>query len=156
VDVERPRRFRRYRLQLSEDELAVWRTFSLAHSHLMKTLDDALREEHAISFSEYEVLYELARAPDGRLRMAELADRLLFTRGGITRVVSRLEDDGYLRRGTVDDDLRGVTAELTDEGYDVFAAAARGHVARVRSQLLEPVGGDSRAFLRALRRILSA
>ena len=133
----------------------VWRAFSLAHTHLMRTFDDALREENGLSLSEYEVLYTVASSPDARLRISELSDSLLFTRGGVSRVVTRLETKGYLQRESVDDDLRGVTAVLTDEGYSVFVPAARDHVARLRQHFLEPVGRDGRALQRVLGRILA-
>ena len=143
----------RYETRLTDDERELWRAFSIAHAHLIKMLDDALRETEGLSLSGYEVLYALSTTPGNRLRMAELADRLLFTRGGVTRVVNRLEGLGYLRRGGVDDDLRGVTAELTDEGYRAFMSAARGHVGRIRTAFLDPVGADSSTFLSVLERL---
>ncbi len=66
------------------------------------------------------------------MRMAELADLLVFTRSGITRLIERLERQGYVERRECSDDARGVNAILTEQGFLVFEQAARTHVARLR------------------------
>ena len=80
----------------------------------------------------YEVLLFLADAPDGRLRMCELADGVLLSRCGLTRLVDRLERDGLVRRERCDDDARGLNAVITAEGRELFARARRTHLAGVR------------------------
>lgn len=108
-----------------------------AHSALVKALDAELEAEHGLPLSSYEVLLHLADAPERRLRMAELADRALLSRSGMTRLVDRLERDGFLERDACDDDRRGSFAVLTDAGAGVLARARPTHLAGVRRRFLE-------------------
>jgi len=85
------------------------------------------------------VLYELVRAPGNRLRMAELADRLLFTRSGVTRLVDRLVELGYVTRCASSTDGRGLYAQLTAEGLEKAQAARATHRAGVREFFLSRV-----------------
>jgi len=84
--------------ELSETELAVWRGFLRLHAALAKQLDAELEAAHGLPLSSYEVLINLQAAPDQRLRMADLADRALLSRSGMTRLVDRLERQGLLAR----------------------------------------------------------
>ena len=76
---------------LEERELAAWKGFLRAHREVVARLDDELQRSHDLPLSSYEVLLYLAQSDDGRLRMGELADRLLLSRSGLTRLVDRLE-----------------------------------------------------------------
>jgi DNA-binding MarR family transcriptional regulator len=147
-----PRRYR-YKRRLSEDERALWRSFVIAHARVIRALDDELRTRHGLDLAGFEVLYELLSAPDNQLRMAELAERLVYTRSGVTRVVDRLARRGYLERCSVDDDARGVYAILTGKGFAVFDAAVGNHVAAVRRLFLDPVGEDATTLAQVLSRL---
>ncbi len=83
---------------LSEGELRVWRTYLQAHALLLRWLEADLVGQTGISLAHYDVLVQLALADDHRLRMHELADRVMLSRSGITRVVDRLEADGLVER----------------------------------------------------------
>ena len=85
-------------------------------------LDAQMRAEHGLPVSSYEVLMFLADAPGRRLRMAEIADRVLLSRSGLTRLVDRLVELGYVTRCAVEGDGRGTYAELTDAGLDKLEA----------------------------------
>src|SRR4051794_27231921 len=93
--------------KLSPRELAAWRGFLRVHAALAKALDEELQAAHGLPLSSYEVLAVLQAAPGKRLRMAELADRVLLSRSGMTRLVDRLARDGLLRRELCSDDGRG-------------------------------------------------
>src|SRR5436190_12035854 len=77
------------RSMLTERELGAWRGLLETHSRIVARLDSELEREHGLSLSSYEVLMYLADADGARLRMGELADRLLLSRSGITRLVDR-------------------------------------------------------------------
>jgi DNA-binding MarR family transcriptional regulator len=89
----------------------------------------------------------LADARDRRLRMADIADRVLLSRSGLTRLVDRLVSQGYVTRCAADEDGRGAFAELTDAGLEKFRAARRTHREGVRRCFLDRLdGSDQRAL----------
>jgi len=108
-----------------------------AHSELVKALDAELAREHDLPLSSYEVLLFLNDSPNGRMRMSELADSVLLSRSGLTRLVDRLERDGLLKRERCESDARGLFAEITDEGRQVFGAARQTHLDGVRRLFLD-------------------
>jgi DNA-binding MarR family transcriptional regulator len=132
---------------LNEEELAAWRGMLRAHAELTKELDAQLAREHKLPLSSYEVLLYLADAPDGRMRMAELAESVLLSRSGLTRLVDRLEREGLLKRERCESDARGYFAEITPKGRRLFDAARRTHLDGVRALFLSRF---SREELRAL------
>src|SRR3954451_24358821 len=114
--------------ELSEAELAVWRGFLRLHAALAKQLDAELEAAHGLPLSSYEVLLNLATAPDQRLRMADLADRALLSRSGMMSLVDRLERQGLLERDTCASDARGCFAVLTEAGLAMFTKARATHL----------------------------
>ena len=101
--------------QLNADELAAWRGFLRVHARVTRELDAELLAAHGLALSSYEVLLFLDNAPEGRLRMAQLADSVLLSRSGLTRLVDRLEEGGLVWCESFLSDLRGFNAVLTDE-----------------------------------------
>ena len=89
----------------------------------------------------------LAAAPERRLRMAEIADRVLLSRSGLTRLVDRLVELGYVTRCAVEGDGRGAYAELTDAGLDKLEAARRTHREGVRRCFLEHLNPTDQVVL---------
>ena len=118
-----------------------------AHAELVKALDAELMREHDLPLSSYEVLLFLNESDEGRMRMSELADSVLLSRSGLTRLVDRLERDGLLTRERCESDARGLFAEITDEGRSTFAAARSTHLDGVRRLFLDRFTRDE---LRAL------
>ncbi|HEX7738058.1 MAG TPA: MarR family transcriptional regulator, partial [Marmoricola sp.] len=104
---------------------------------LLDRLDRELRQAHDLSLPEYEILVRLSESPDRTLRMAALADAMAYSRSRITHTVARLERAGLISRGEDPTDRRGVTAHLTDVGFDKLAAAAHTHVTGVREHLVD-------------------
>jgi DNA-binding MarR family transcriptional regulator len=113
-----------------------------AHAELTRALDAQLTREHDLPLSSYEVLLFLADAPDGRMRMSELAESVLLSRSGLTRLVDRLERDGLLKRERCESDARGLFAEITPEGRELFDAARRTHLDGVRALFLDRFSRD--------------
>ena len=117
---------------LARHELAAWRGFLRAHSAVTRELDAELLAEHGLALSSYEVLLFLADAPSGRMRMSELAERVLISRSGLTRLADRLARDGLIERKPCTEDARGWFASLTPEGRELFARARKTHLDGVR------------------------
>lgn len=116
---------------LSRTELDVWRSFLRAHAHITRVLEGELLAAQRLSLASYDVLVQLSEAPGHRLRMTELADAVLLSRSGVTRLVDRLERSGLVARARVDSDGRGVEAVLTQLGYDRLRAATGTHLSGV-------------------------
>jgi DNA-binding MarR family transcriptional regulator len=122
--------------ELDGAELGAWRGLLRVHAALAKALDAGLTAEHDLPLSSYEVLITLQAAPGRRCRMADLADRVLLSRSGTTRLVDRLEREGLLERETCSDDGRGTFAVLTDAGEQLLASARPTHLGDVRERFL--------------------
>src|SRR5215212_3461298 len=92
--------------RLSRIELEAWYGFLRSHSGLIAELDRELEATHGMALRSYEVLLKLAQADQGRMRMSELADAVVLSRSGLTRLVDRLEElrtmAGYWQRLDVD------------------------------------------------------
>jgi DNA-binding MarR family transcriptional regulator len=117
-------------------ELRAWRGFLAAHARLMAELDAELRAAHDMPLANYDVLTTLEDAPDGRVRMSELADAVLLSRSGLTRLCDRMERDGLVRRAPDAADGRGSYACITDAGRAAMRRARPTHQAGVRERFL--------------------
>jgi DNA-binding MarR family transcriptional regulator len=122
---------------LNSEEQAAWRAYLDGTRLLFQELDRQLESDADLSLTDYELLVRLSEAPDGTLRMRDLADATLSTRSGVTRAVTRAERAGWVRRVECEDDRRGMNAELTAAGRAKLGSAAPGHVAAVREHLLD-------------------
>ena len=122
---------------LSPHELAAWRGLLRVHARVTQQLDTQMQAAHGISASAYEVLMFLDDAPDHRLRMSEIADRVLLSRSGCTRLVDRLAEQGYVTRCADTADGRGLYAQLTDEGLAKIGAARITHHEGIRRFFLD-------------------
>jgi DNA-binding MarR family transcriptional regulator len=127
---------------LDAEELAAWRGMLRAHAELVRELDSDLAREHDMPLSSYEVLLYLNDSDEGRMRMSELADSVLLSRSGLTRLVDRLERQGLLKRERCESDARGLFAEITPQGRKVFATARKTHLDGVRRVFLSRFSRD--------------
>jgi DNA-binding MarR family transcriptional regulator len=114
--------------KLTETELRAWQALLHAHHDVTGRLDTDLREQHGLTFSEYDVLLRLARASGRSLRMSDLAERVLLSPSGLTRLVDRLVEDGLVARDTSPEDARVTLARLTSRGRERLRRAARTHL----------------------------
>jgi DNA-binding MarR family transcriptional regulator len=122
---------------LTGHELAAWRGMLQVHARITQQLDAQMHAEHGLSVSAYEVLMFLGDAPDHRMRMSDIADRVLLSRSGCTRLVDRLVELGYVTRCAASTDGRGLYAQLTDAGLTKARAARATHLAGVREFFLD-------------------
>ena len=102
-----------------------------AHAAAIRQLNAQLTRDHGLTINDYEVLLHLARAEDRRLRRVDLADRLILTASGITRLLDGLEKAGLVERASCDTDRRVVYAVLTEAGLDKLRTASKSHVAQI-------------------------
>src|SRR3954447_13301285 len=114
--------------RLTVRELGAWRAFLRAHSHINRKLEADLLAEHDLPLASYDVLLQLAEAEGRRLRMTQLADRVLLSRSGLTRLVDRLERDRLVERAACPNDARGTHAVLTEAGLTRLRDAAPTHL----------------------------
>jgi DNA-binding MarR family transcriptional regulator len=117
---------------LSETELRAWQALLHTHQQVSRTLDAELRAEHGLPLGAYDVLVRLARAPGGCLRMTTLAEKVMLSPSGLTRMVDRLVGEGLVQRDRFEGDARVMLARLTDEGLRVVRRAARTHLRGIR------------------------
>ena len=115
--------------------LRAWDALLRAHATLLRQLETDLESKTGLALADFDVLAQLALA-GGSLRMAELADRALISRSGMTRRVARLVQEGLVRRAHADADGRGVVVQLTNSGLDRLTAAAPVHLRGVSDLFL--------------------
>src|SRR5213596_1903644 len=140
---------------LSDVELDAWRGFLRTHATLVTELDEELTERHGLPLSSYDVLVQLDEAPDGRLRMSSLAEAVLLSRSGLSRLVTRLESQGLIERTECPSDARGAFAGITDKGRERLEEARATHRAGVRRRFLDRLGErEQRQLARAWNRLL--
>ena len=120
----------------TEGELAAWRGFLRTHAGLVKELDADLEAQHQLPLTSYDVLTTLADQPQGRMRMRDLADAVVLSRSGLTRLVDRLQREGLLEREQCASDARGAYAVLTETGRARLREAQPLHRDGVRRRFL--------------------
>jgi DNA-binding MarR family transcriptional regulator len=133
--------------ELTEAELGAWRGLLRVHAAVCKALDAELEAAHGVPLSSYDVLVHLRTAPRRRLRMADLADHVLLSRSGMTRLVDRLEREGLLAREQCSDDARGCYARLTRKGEAFLDEARPTHLDGVRERFLRHLSREELELL---------
>ena len=135
----------------------AWKGILFAHSQVVRRLEADLAEYSDLPLTWLDVMNRLNEQPQRRLRVHELAEKSLFTRSGLTRLVDRIEDAGYVRRTHSSEDRRGVYVELTDLGvaklddlWPDFTRSIQQHF----GQHLTPT--DTSAIIAATRKIVDA
>ena len=97
------------------------------HSTVVKFLERRMDEQHGLPLAWWDVLIQLADGPEGRLRMGELAESVLLTRSGITRLVDRMIGAGLVDREPCPGDRRGYYAVITQQGRDTIEKIGPDH-----------------------------
>jgi DNA-binding MarR family transcriptional regulator len=120
-----------------DPRLEPWRAFIQAHAHVTRRLDEELRTEHDLSLAEYDALLTIAEAPERRIRMRQLADQVILSKSGVTRLIDRLVADGLVERSTCVTDGRGAEAVLTPSGLDRLRRASTTHLRGIADHFLD-------------------
>jgi DNA-binding MarR family transcriptional regulator len=103
------------------------------HAAVTRALNAQLQAEFGLTINDYEALLRLSRAEDGRMRRIDLANELVLTASGVTRLLEGLERAGYVKKASCESDARVTYAVLTDDGQARFEKASRAHVASIRA-----------------------
>lgn len=135
---------------LSPEHFSMWRSFIEAHSSIMRTLEQAMQEEHGVPLTWFDVLLHLEEAPEGRLRLGELAQSVILTRSGITRLVDRMVKAGMIRREPCPDDRRGHFAVITQKGKDTIERVGPGHSQKAQEIFLSHVSPQEAVLMRSV------
>lgn len=131
----------------------MWRAFLEAHARILAQLEQELAEERSLPLSWYDVLFQLSEA-GGRLRMQELATRLVIPRSSLTRQVDRMEAAGLVAREPSEEDGRGTVAALTTEGRSTLRRAAPVHLRGIEEHFARKLDGrDVAALKRAMSKL---
>ena len=127
---------------LSPAEVRTWRPYIESSLRLETLLDERLRETTGLSLMDYHLLMLLAAAPDRRLRMSELADKMVFSRSRITYQINSMTKRGLVLREPVPEDRRGYRAVLTASGADVLRDAMPMHAESIRELFFDHIRPD--------------
>jgi DNA-binding MarR family transcriptional regulator len=122
---------------LDEAETEAWRGYLEMHARLFAHLDRQLQRQSDLSSADFQVLVQLSEAPEGRMRVFELAERLQWERSRLSHQLTRMEGRGLVCRQGCPSDRRGSFVELTPDGRRAIEAAAPGHVEAVRRHFVD-------------------
>ena len=133
----------------TETRLDAWVSFLRAHAAITRELSAQLQREHGLTLNDYEVLLHLSKVEDG-MRRVDLAESVLLTASGITRLLEGLEKAGFVAKRTCATDARVSYAVLTDAGREKFRAAAQTHLGGIDEQFLSRYSGSELTALAEL------
>ena len=135
---------------LSDQALSAWVGLLRGHAALTRALNADLVTDHGLTLSDYEVLLRLSRAPERKMRRVDLAEQVLLTASGITRLLDGLQASGYVDKAACSSDARVTYAVLTDAGHEKLRSAAEVHVAGIHAMFAERYSDDEMATLAEL------
>jgi len=134
----------------NDPRLTAWRSFLRTHNHLMRRLAQDLQDAGQVDLPAYDVLVQLTNAPDNRLRMADLADAVLISRSGLTRMIDRMQREGLVARERDPNDKRGLYTVLTAAGRAALRNASLVHLHGVAELVLDKLSAEELSQLEAL------
>jgi DNA-binding MarR family transcriptional regulator len=141
--------------KLDELHLGAWRTFITAHALLIDAIDRELAQAERVPLQWYDVLIELYEAPDRRLRMSELARKVVLTKSTVSRLVDRLENEGLLERQSTPTDGRGAFAVLTEKGERALREAWSVYARGIHTYFAQHLTDDeARAFIEMMQKMI--
>ncbi|MFE5240722.1 MULTISPECIES: MarR family winged helix-turn-helix transcriptional regulator [unclassified Streptomyces] len=141
---------------LTAEEQSVWRAYLHATTLMEDHLDRQLQRDAGMPHIYYGLLVQLSQAPRRQKRMTELAKDAKITRSRLSHAVARLEKNGWVRREECPSDKRGQNAVLTDEGYEMLARSAPGHVEAVRQAMFARLTPEQVVSLGEIMQVIAA
>ncbi|HEY1522368.1 MAG TPA: MarR family transcriptional regulator [Solirubrobacteraceae bacterium] len=139
-----------------DPRVEAWRAVVTSHAAATLRVQHALAAADLPPVSWYELLLAVRSTPDGRPRMSELADRLTLSRGGITKLVDRLVDAGYLERVSCPDDRRALQAALTQAGERILVDMQAVYVAELDGLLATLTVEEAETITAGLEKVTAA
>jgi DNA-binding MarR family transcriptional regulator len=136
--------------QLSTAPVQAFVRLLQGHAAATRELSADLVRDHGLTINDYEALLRLSRADGHYLKRVELAEGLVLTPSGVTRLLDGLERVGYVEKGSCETDARITYAVLTDAGHEKLEEASRSHIAQIRAFFGERFDDDELAMLAEL------
>jgi DNA-binding MarR family transcriptional regulator len=130
------------KMNLSDAELETWRAFLRAHSTMLRRITRDLEEAELPPLTWYDVLATLRDAPERRLRQVEIAERVLLSNSGLSRLVDRIEAKGLVKRVQCPEDRRSLYVALTDEGQEMLERMWPTYAAGIADDFLPALGAN--------------
>ena len=141
----------------SAQHLRMWRSFLETHSTVLKYLERRMQAQHGLPLTWWDVLIQLGDGTGGRLRMGELAESVLLTRSGITRILDRMVGEGLVVREPCPGDRRGYYAVITQKGRDTVERVGPDHSKNAWEVFLGHITGEEAVLLgKVFDRVLAA
>ncbi|SRR5579884_3925208 len=141
---------------LQDDRITLWGLFLEVHAAIGRRLARELRAAVDLPDAWLEVLLRIGRTPGQAVRMTDLANMVLFSSGGFTKLADRMEQAGLIRREPCPEDRRATYAVLTDEGRRVLDRALAVHLPGLQRYLCDPLDAEQRRELETILRTLRA
>ena len=143
-------------MKKDDDRIEAWRRFLVAHAALIDVLEDELQAAHGLPLAWYDVLIQL-NTTGGRRRMSELAQSVLISRSGLTRLIDRMEAAGLVTREQCPNDRRGSEAVLTDDGLAALRKASPTHLRGIEQHFTRHLSAtEVKALTAALGKVIAA
>lgn len=143
--------------RLSDERFLAWLDMIRAQARVMEALERRLQDEAGLPLAFSEVLVQLTKAPEGRMRMQELGRAIFLSKSGVSRLVSRMEREGLVERCGDPGNLRATYAALTDTGHEAFMRAAPVCLGEVEERFSRHVNREEAAVVRrVLGRVIRA
>ncbi len=134
-------------LPLNAEQLAAYFALMEVSSLLQHAVERQLRTDGGLSYVQFEILARLSDAPDGELRMTDLADQIVYSRSGLTYQAAHLEKVSFVTRSPSLNDERSTTVSITATGRMLLQRVLPGHIELVREMLLTPISKHDAAVL---------
>jgi DNA-binding MarR family transcriptional regulator len=135
---------------LTEDEQRAWRGLLQMTSQLNARMNRQLQDDYGVSLADYDVLVALSEAPEGRLRVFEIAGALAWEQSRVSHQLARMQRRGLVARQECQADARGAFVVLTEAGRAAIERAAPAHVETVRELVFDGLSRDQLAALTAI------
>jgi DNA-binding MarR family transcriptional regulator len=130
--------------------VTAWARLLRTYAVVSRELNAKLVGDHGLTINDYEALLHLSHAEQGAMRRVDLAEQLMLTPSGVTRLLDGLERDGWVTKATCESDARVTYAVLTDAGREQLEAASRSHVHQVHELFEERLSRDELETLAGL------
>tara|TARA_Y100000590_G_scaffold404165_1_gene491447 strand:- start:6 stop:452 length:447 start_codon:yes stop_codon:yes gene_type:complete len=128
--------------KITESQIDTWGKLLRIHSNSTVAIESALSQNEQISLIWYDVLLVVSKAPKKKLRFAEIADRIVLTRSGLSRCIANLEKKGYLKREKCEEDKRGAFAILTNKGKKALKSAWPIYRNKISETFIDRLNGE--------------
>ena len=140
-----------------DQKLTAWRMFLATYGMTIRALEHEMLEDQGIPLTWYEILARLDATPDGRMQMKDLAECILLSRSGLTRLFDRMAAEGLVDRHPCPEDRRGTYAAITDEGRSKLNNAMPSHIQSINEHFLRYLDVfDVQALQRVMTKVLDA